>query len=97
MKEMMESGYTPTIRIQPPGPTPWVIRVADDPTSIHCAHTFFPYAWDRVINGRGYIHGTAGYNKSIPLNFQVEIGHYRISWCGEEQNAPRYSIQGFFV
>jgi hypothetical protein len=55
--------------VPPPGPTPWDAMVAGDPTSIHCAHTFFLYAWDRVINGWGYIHGAASYNKSITLNF----------------------------
>ena len=55
--------------VPPPGPTPWDATVAGDPTSIHCAHTFFLYAWDRVINGWGYVHGSASYHKSITLNF----------------------------
>ncbi len=53
--------------VPPPGPTPWDASVAGDPTSTHCAHTFLLYAWDRVINGWGYIHGAAGYHKSITL------------------------------
>jgi DNA-binding beta-propeller fold protein YncE len=48
---------------------PWDAYVTGDATSIHCAHTFFLYAWDRVINGWGYIHGTASYHKSITLGF----------------------------
>lgn len=55
--------------VPPPGPTPWDALVAGDSTSIHCAHTFFLYAWDRVINGWGYIHGEASYHKSITLFF----------------------------
>ncbi len=55
--------------VPPPGPTPWDASVPGDPTSIHCAHTFFLYAWDRVINGWGYIHGAASYHKSITLGF----------------------------
>jgi len=55
--------------VPPPGPTPWDANVPGDPTSIHCAHTFFLYSWDRVINGWGYIHGTASYHKSITLGF----------------------------
>lgn len=55
--------------IPPPGPTPWDATVPGDPTSIHCAHTFFLYAWDRVINGWGYVHGDATYHKSITLMF----------------------------
>ncbi len=60
------------VAVPPPGPTPWNAKVTVpvlDPTSIHCAHTFFLYAWDRVINGWGYIHGAAGYHKSITLLF----------------------------
>jgi DNA-binding beta-propeller fold protein YncE len=37
-----------------------------DPTSWHCAHTFFLSAWDRVINGWGYIH-YSDYHKSITI------------------------------
>ncbi len=58
-----------SVVVPPPGPTPWDATVPGDPTSIHCAHTFFLYAWDRVINGWGYIHGTASYHKSITLGF----------------------------
>jgi hypothetical protein len=36
--------------------------VGGDPTSTHCAHSFFVYAWDRVINGYSFIHGAAGGN-----------------------------------
>ena len=38
-------------------------------TSTHCAHSFFVNAWDRVINGWGYIHGAASYQKSVTLMF----------------------------
>jgi hypothetical protein len=38
-------------------------------TSTHCAHSFFVNAWDRVINGWGYIHGVASYQKSVTLMF----------------------------
>jgi hypothetical protein len=55
------------IPVPPPGPTPWNATVAGDPTSTHCAHSFFLYAWDRVINGWGYIHGPASYQKSITI------------------------------
>lgn len=57
--------------VPPPGPsaTPWDATVAGDPTSVHCAHSFFLYAWDRVINGWGYIHGVATYQKSLTLFF----------------------------
>src|SRR6266511_665836 len=57
--------------VPPPGPspTPWNATVAGDPTSTHCAHSFFLYAWDRVINGWGYVHGVASYQKSLTLLF----------------------------
>jgi hypothetical protein len=55
------------VQVPPPGPTPWNATVTGDPTSTHCAHTFFLYAWDRVINGWGYIHGPASYSKSITI------------------------------
>jgi hypothetical protein len=55
------------VPVPPPGPTPWNATVAGDPTSTHCAHSFFLYAWDRVINGWGYIHGAASYQKSITI------------------------------
>jgi hypothetical protein len=55
--------------VPPPGPSPWEALVVGDPTSIHCAHTFWLYAWDRVVNGWNYIHGAAGYHKSITLMF----------------------------
>jgi hypothetical protein len=57
------------VAVPPPGPTPWNATVAGDPTSTHCAHSFFLDAWDRVINGWGYIHGAASYQKSITLLF----------------------------
>jgi hypothetical protein len=38
-----------------------------DPTSKHCAHTFYLGVWDRVINGYGYIH-YADYHKSITID-----------------------------
>jgi hypothetical protein len=53
--------------VPPPGPTPWNATVTGDPTSTHCAHSFFLDAWDRVINGWGYIHGVASYQQSITL------------------------------
>ena len=53
--------------VPPPGPAPWNATVPGDPTSTHCAHSFFLNAWDRVINGWGYIHGVASYQKSITL------------------------------
>ncbi len=55
------------VQVPPPGPTPWNAAVSGDPTSTHCAHSFFLYAWDRVINGWGYIHGPASYSKSITI------------------------------
>ena len=57
------------VAVPPPGPTPWNAAVSGDATSIHCAHSFFLNAWDRVINGWGYIHGAASYQKSITLLF----------------------------
>ncbi len=54
--------------VPPPGPAPWDAYLPPDPTSKHCAHTFFLYAWDRVINGWGYVHGAAGYHKSMTIN-----------------------------
>lgn len=60
------AGITNTI-VPPPGPSPWNATVAGDPTSTHCAHTFFLYAWDRVINGWGYVHGASEYHKSITI------------------------------
>jgi len=64
------AGITSTV-VPPPGPSasPWDATVPGDPTSIHCAHTFWVYAWDRVINGWGYIHGWASYQKSVTLLF----------------------------
>jgi len=63
-------GITSTV-VPPPGPSaaPWNATVAGDPTSTRCAHSFFLYAWDRVINGWGYIHGGASYQKSVTLLF----------------------------
>jgi len=55
--------------VPPPGPAPWNATVVGDPTSIHCAHSFVLDAWDRVINGWGYIHGVATYQKFITLMF----------------------------
>ena len=57
------------VAVPPLGPTPWNATVSGDPTSIHCAHSFFLDAWDRIINGWGYIHGVASYQKSITLLF----------------------------
>jgi hypothetical protein len=64
------AGITSTI-VPPPGPSasPWNATVPGDPTSTHCAHSFFVYAWDRIINGWGYIHGWASYQKSVTLLF----------------------------
>lgn len=48
-------------------PTPaWHATVIGDPTSKHCAHTFFLNVWDRVINGYGYFHSQS-YHKSITI------------------------------
>jgi hypothetical protein len=55
--------------VPPPGPAPWNATVSGDPTSTHCAHSFILDAWDRVINGWGYIHGVASYQKFITLYF----------------------------
>ncbi len=55
------------VPVPPPGPTPWNATVTGDPTSTHCAHSFFLNAWDRVINGWGYVHGPATYQKSITI------------------------------
>jgi len=60
------TGLTSTA-VPPPGPTPWNATVVGDPTSTHCAHSFFLYAWDRVINGWGFIHGPASYQKSMTI------------------------------
>ncbi len=43
--------------------------MSGDPTSTHCAHSFFLYAWDRVINGWAFVHDPAGYQQSITLLF----------------------------
>jgi hypothetical protein len=58
-----------SVAVPPPGGTPWNATVAGDSTSTHCAHSFFLNVWDRVINGWGYIHGVASYQKSITLLF----------------------------
>jgi len=55
------------VAVPPPGPTPWNAYVNGDPTSKHCAHSFFLDAWDRVINGWGYVHGVASYQQSITI------------------------------
>jgi hypothetical protein len=55
------------VAVPPPGPTPWNATVTGDPTSTHCAHSFFLYAWDRVIDGWSYIHSPASYQKSITI------------------------------
>jgi hypothetical protein len=55
--------------VPPPGPSPWDATVAGDPTSTHCAHSFWLNGWDRVINGWGYIHGVSTYQKSLTLMF----------------------------
>jgi len=64
------AGITSTV-VPPPGPSasPWNASVPGDSTSTRCAHSFFVYAWDRVINGWGYIHGWASYQKSVTLLF----------------------------
>ncbi|MGB9177554.1 MAG: hypothetical protein WCB46_12585 [Methanoregula sp.] len=64
------AGITMPTAVPPPPALPnpwWDATVAGDPTSTHCAHTFFLYAWDRVINGWGYIHGWDSYSKSITI------------------------------
>jgi hypothetical protein len=60
------TGISHTI-VPPPGPTPWNATVAGDPTSTHCAHSFYLAAWDRVINGWGFVHGPATYQKYITI------------------------------
>jgi hypothetical protein len=57
------TGLTATVV---PSPA-WNCTVAGDPTSTRCGHSFFLYAWDRVINGWGYVHGAAGYQKTITI------------------------------
>jgi hypothetical protein len=59
--------------VPPPGPAPWDATVSGDialgdNSSVHCAHLFWLNAWDRVINGWDYIHGSS-YQKSITLMF----------------------------
>lgn len=49
-----------------PGGPGWNAAVAGDPTSTHCAHTFYLDVWDRVINGWGYLHEST-YHKSITV------------------------------
>jgi len=58
-----------SVTVPPPGPSPWNATVVGDPTSTHCAHSFVLDAWDRVINGWGYIHGVASYQKFVTLMF----------------------------
>jgi hypothetical protein len=61
------SGVT-SVAVPPPPPTsPWDATVPGDQTSKHCAHSFFLTAWDRVINGWGYIHDVVSYHKSVTL------------------------------
>ena len=50
-----------------PGPTLWDASVLNDQFSTHCARTFTLTAWDRVINGFGFIHGAATYSKSVTI------------------------------
>jgi hypothetical protein len=61
------------VAVPPPAPPggriPWNATVAGDPTSTHCAHSFFLNVWDRVINGWGYVHGVASYQQSVTLMF----------------------------
>jgi len=45
----------------------WNANVANDPTSLKCAHTFYLYVWDRTINGWGYIH-SASFTESLTFN-----------------------------
>ncbi len=64
------AGITTPTAVPPPPVLPnpwWDATVAGDPTSTRCAHTFWLYAWDRVINGWGYVHGGAGYHKSVTI------------------------------
>ena len=63
------AGITSVAVPPPPGPSPWDATVLGDQTSKHCAHSFFLTAWDRVINGWGYIHEIARYQKSVTLMF----------------------------
>ena len=52
---------------QPVPAAPWDATAAGDPTSTHCAHTFWLSAWDRVINGWNSIHGWPSYQQSITI------------------------------
>ncbi len=45
---------------------PWDCQIPADPTSWRCAHTFRLGAWDRTINGYGYLYYNE-YNKSITI------------------------------
>jgi hypothetical protein len=60
------AGISGTV-VPPPGPSPWHATVAGDPTSRHCAHTFYLTVWDRVINGYNYLH-RSDYHKSITID-----------------------------
>lgn len=53
--------------VPPPGPSPWHATVPGDPTSTHCAHTFYLTVWDRTIDGYNYLH-RSDYHKSITID-----------------------------
>jgi len=72
-KGVSSKTYAPTPTKMWTGPSgslvpsaPWRATVAGDPTSTRCAHTFYLYAWDRVINGYQHIHRST-YHKSITI------------------------------
>jgi len=50
----------------PPAGTYWDANYPGDPTSTHCAHTFYLNVWDRAHNGFSYLHRT-GYTLSLTL------------------------------
>lgn len=61
------AGITNAVPVPVTPPSLWDASVAGDPTSTHCAHTFYLVVWDRVINGYGYIHYSS-YHKSITID-----------------------------
>ncbi len=44
----------------------WNCVVPGDPTSYRCAHTFYLWVWDRVIDGYVHLH-RSGYHRSITI------------------------------
>ena len=54
------------VGVDVPAAPGWSATVAGDPTSTHCAHTFYLGVWDRVIDGYNHLH-YAAYHKSITI------------------------------